>query len=513
MADKHQKLPDDDAIAPFEVTLNAQPQAGQSRSGPGAVWRDYRWAIIGLGLSALALVAVVFFLPGVVTPVERPQVSRQTAEQPSAQEQVRGPSESPWRDAQLAKARREAQDILQKLLEKQEALEEIGVGHWAAEDYARATELAETGDQRYQERAFEEAQSLYQNSLAQFEQLLERSEEVYRSALASGEQAIEAGDASRAQEQFQLAAHIKPDAGAVTEGLQRARVLEDVLARLNAGEKLQRKGELEAARQEFLAALKLDDQSAPARKALQDLEQALADRDFGRHMSTGFAAMSNSEYPAAIAAFEQALELRPGAEDARAALTQARNESTQTRLQALLQKARSHEAAEQWQSAVEQYEAALKLDKNLVEARVGKIRAGTRADVDRRLEAILAKPERLNTPSVHDEYQAFYQEGLQIRDSGPRLNQQLEQLAEALQLARQPVTVQFQSDNATQVTIYRVGQLGSFVQTELTLKPGTYTAVGTREGYRDVRQEFTVSAAQPIPGPITIQCEEKISQG
>jgi len=42
----------------------------------------------------------------------------------------------------------------------------------------------------------------------------------------------------------------------------------------------------------------------------------------------------------------------------------------------------------------------------------------------------------------------------------------------------------------TDVSIYKVGKLGNFTETELTLRPGIYVAVGSRPGYRDVRLEF-----------------------
>jgi hypothetical protein len=44
---------------------------------------------------------------------------------------------------------------------------------------------------------------------------------------------------------------------------------------------------------------------------------------------------------------------------------------------------------------------------------------------------------------------------------------------------------------------------------ELELRPGTYTVVGTRDGYQDVRQKIVVK-----PGPqslrITIKCKVKV---
>lgn len=515
MTDKQQTPNNHDAIAPAKVSLNARPRDARSQIADTSIWRQHRLAIIGLGISLAVLLAVVFLLPGMVSPIQAPKINQEggsPTENVAAPTPAQGPTESPWRDAQFAKARREAQAILEKLLEKQKALEEVRVELWAKEDFARAQGLAEAADQLYRKQEFVQAQEQYQDSLEQFNELLKRSSSIFQSALAAGQQAILDGDATLAREKFQLAAHIEPDSEAVQTGLQRSAVLEDVLAEIEAGEQLQRDARLEAAKQRYQSALQLDGESQLAQQRLQEIDRAIAEQNFGKNMSAGFSAMSSSRYSQAIDAFQRALAIKPNAADARSALRQAQNEKTQSELQALLSQAKQHEQSEKWQAALDKYEQALAVDENLVQARVGAIRAGARADVDAKLESILESPERLTTPAVHEDYQAFYREALDINNPGPRLTKQLEQLQQALHRAVQPVTVQFRSDNATQVTVYRVGRLGSFAQTEITLKPGTYTVVGSRQGYRDVRQEFTVSA-NANRSPITIQCVEKIPRG
>ena len=65
------------------------------------------------------------------------------------------------------------------------------------------------------------------------------------------------------------------------------------------------------------------------------------------------------------------------------------------------------------------------------------------------------------------------------------------------------------SDNATQVAIPSIGVFGTFDRREIRLKPGTYTVVGTRDGYRAVHQEFTVEPGQQSV-TITVSCSEPI---
>ena len=96
-----------------------------------------------------------------------------------------------------------------------------------------------------------------------------------------------------------------------------------------------------------------------------------------------------------------------------------------------------------------------------------------------------------------------------MSDVGPNLGAKRDELSRLLKRAATPLQVQLVSDNATDVSVYKVGKLGSFETHELTLRPGKYVAVGSRPGYRDVRLEFLVGPEQEAR-PIVIRCEETI---
>ena len=69
--------------------------------------------------------------------------------------------------------------------------------------------------------------------------------------------------------------------------------------------------------------------------------------------------------------------------------------------------------------------------------------------------------------------------------------------------------VVLESDEKTEVTVFQVAVLGKFERVELALRPGTYTVVGTRRGYRDVRRTLVVRPGQE-PAPLLVLCEEKV---
>ena len=79
-----------------------------------------------------------------------------------------------------------------------------------------------------------------------------------------------------------------------------------------------------------------------------------------------------------------------------------------------------------------------------------------------------------------------------IASPGPVLQKQMSTLKDWIARADVPVAIALQSDNLTQVTIYRVGSWAHSPSVEIELVPGSYTLVGTRPGYRDVRREINV---------------------
>ena len=56
--------------------------------------------------------------------------------------------------------------------------------------------------------------------------------------------------------------------------------------------------------------------------------------------------------------------------------------------------------------------------------------------------------------------------------------------------------MRLESDQLTNVTLYRVGSLGVFASKQVELRPGTYTVIGSRDGYRDVRQTLRCGPAE-----------------
>jgi hypothetical protein len=72
------------------------------------------------------------------------------------------------------------------------------------------------------------------------------------------------------------------------------------------------------------------------------------------------------------------------------------------------------------------------------------------------------------------------------------------------------VDVRLVSDGLTEVSVLRVGTIGTFHgEKKVALRPGSYVVLGKRQGYRDSRQTLVVSPAQ-TPPPLEVRCREAL---
>ena len=180
-----------------------------------------------------------------------------------------------------------------------------------------------------------------------------------------------------------------------------------------------------------------------------------------------------------------------------------------TDLDTLRRNALALESGERWAEALAQYESLLTRDPTLVFARESAVRVRPRAELARRLEMMVTKPERLSAPEVRAEADALITKAAAVIGEAPRLRAQVSALRAQLQRYDSPVRLVIQSDGATRIVIQKLREIGAVSKTELALKPGRYVLLGTREGFRDVRREVVL-----VPGDdsavIELRCTEAI---
>lgn len=206
------------------------------------------------------------------------------------------------------------------------------------------------------------------------------------------------------------------------------------------------------------------------------------------------------------AGLDEELAARAAAE-ARLQAETLRREAAIRRLEA---EARTAEAGERWPDAVEAWRGALAEDGAFAPAVQGLARATARAELAGRIERFIADPLSLTVAETFEAAQATLAEARAAPAPATLLNARADALVGVLELVVMPVRVVLESDDKTDVVLHRVGRFGTFTRRDLELKPGRYTAVGSRPGYRDVRREFVVQPGRPMPGPVVIRSEEPI---
>jgi hypothetical protein len=139
---------------------------------------------------------------------------------------------------------------------------------------------------------------------------------------------------------------------------------------------------------------------------------------------------------------------------------------------------------------------------------VGLARARERAQLVDSIERHLARPDRLASETVAQEAERAL---ARARDTSPsaRLSQRMAALEQALVAARVTYPVRLVSDGHTEVTVLRVGPQGKLTDKEIRLRAGTWSVVGSRRGYRDVRHEVVVAAGRQTP-PVVVRCVDPL---
>lgn len=507
----------DQPLSPIAFTPAAElPTEAESPPVP----RLKGWLPAGIAAIVLLWVVVVF-LPDWVAEQQTGQSSgaivndpRTTpvdgVSQPQSQVQATTNSEgrSPFADAQLAKRRREAQDLLQPLLELQEYLVERGVERWATTAYQNALAQAESGDTAYREQRFADAAADYRSATVALEalaaELPERIDALKQTLLDSLE-SLRSDAAENALAELRTMA---PDDAQLDALDERVAALPAVITAL------QRAGELatldiEQAVTAAEQAVAADGEHQKARATLANLRAQRQQSRFQTAMSRGYSALTDQSFAAAEAAFREARQLRPNAPELAAAIEELESAQAAAALRALRDRAQTLEQEEQWAEARDLYQKALQTDPTLVFAQRGLARTEPRATLDAAVTDILEAPERLvdrNALAAAKETLAAMRS---LAATGPVYQQRLQALEDTLATAATPVPLTLVSDGFTEITIERVARLGTLTEKSIQLRPGQYTAVGVRNGYVDVRVDFTVVADGDNP-PVSVRCEETI---
>lgn len=453
------------------------------------------------GVLVAAVIGVVWVLPDFV---DRPELD--TADVRPTRPEPPPPSAA---QTELARHKREAERTLQAFLHRQAALEGQAVAAWGGEDYDQVLQTLAEADAAFGNGAFQSAGAGYEAATNLLNELEASKPQRLQEALTQGRAALERYDAEAAKRYHQTALALDPGNEQALAGAARAETLDQVAQLLGRAGEFERNGDWTAARQEYEDAVRLDPDAPEAQQGLSRTIAELDAQRFRRLMSDSLAAMEKQDFDAARRALSEADALRPGSGEVADARQRLQTGIHRQRIEALRKKAESLTQAERWHEASREFEAALDIDAQAQFAVHGLAESRRMAQMHEQLDRYLGSPERLQSPEPQANARKLLDASRALDAVGPRLAQKLGQLERALELAQTPVKVVLRSDEMTDVSINRVGRLGRFKESVVTLTPGTYVVRGTRSGYRDVRLQLTV-AAGASDAVLRVQCEEKI---
>ena len=492
------------AIAPqWTRSAAAGPTPQQLRS------EGFRRGLVAATLVILLLGAgfVFFLLPDWV---ER-QAAATTPAEPAAAPAAPAPvAAEPDKDLErLAAAKREFEELRPTVAQRLVALEARSAGVWGGESFARGKRALTEADAAFGRREHVAALEHLRAADADLAATEKRAAEQLRAALNAGAAALEQGDPVAARAQFERALLIDPANGVAKRGLERVATFGEVSALLAEARAAEERGDRAAAEAAFRKALALDRDARAAREGLARLQAQAGSAAFASAMSQGLDALARRDYAAARVAFERAGKIRPGAPEVADGLAQVERALGDRALAAHVAAAQQAERGERWAEALAEYRKALAIDRNLALAQQGVERSEPRAMLDAELAAYLERPERLFSPDVRAAARATIARARGLDAPGPAFDRQVAAVEALITAAETPQRVALTSDNQTDVTVYRVGRIGTFERKELELLPGRYTVVGMRAGYRDVRRELTLLPGREAP-TLAIRCEEPI---
>lgn len=460
-------------------------------------------AALGVGL----LTWVFLFLPGNVGETAVTVVTPDNPDGTSSSPTPDTVALPPFAQRQREKAREQAQASLSRFVDTQLELEAMNVESWGAEAFAAARRLATEGDEDFLRDRFDEAILAYGAGADALAALKVDGEQRLSGALDAAIAALNARNVDGAEKALAEARIYAADDPDVLDGQRRLEVLPEVIALERKARRFEQRSQPADALQAWRQAAALDPALDGAGSRISTLQAQLSNSEFNNRLSSGFAALNAGRYDDASRAFDSAAALRPGDPAVIGARQQLSEATVLSDLDRIRRQANAAMASESFSDAQSLYARALAIDPTLAFARDGEDDAKRLAANADRLSELLADPLVLSDDTTLAEAGALASGTLARDASHASLAAKARELAALVRDYQQPVTLTLTSDAATAVTIFRVGELGTFSSRDVELRPGRYTIVGIRNGCRDVRAEVVV-----LPGmePVDIRCREPI---
>ena len=507
---------DDGIIEPVKAPLSERRGRGKAHSGTAVDhWRGKLatarswWFFAALAVLGVAASYVFLVLP---EHVDAPQLKPNDAPELADQGAERGPAGTeivpPFQALALEQARDRAQDMLNDFVSLELTLEQdMHVAEWGADELVAIKDRASAADALFLDADYETALAEYTNAVTALRALVAKGEERFEAALAEGDSALRERDHTAAVAAFARAAAIRPQDPRAVAGTDRAAKLPEVIALLRESERASLRGDYDKAHEHLARVGELDPDTAGLAAAQAKVATVRAESRRNALLSRGFAALEANDYASALTTFDQVLRDYPDHPAALAGRQQTLQDRTRAEIDRLRQAALTELQSENWTAALVSYDKALAIDPALQFARDGRQAVRQQVDLIRAMDRVIADPALLSSDQEFAAAQETLKKAEDETQAGEKFAERVARFRGVVERGAEAVPLVLLSDNATEVTVHKVGPVGVFDRTQLKLRPGRYVIVGSRDGCRDVRKEIVLA---PGMAPVDIRCAERI---
>jgi hypothetical protein len=417
------------------------------------------------------------------------------------------------RIAEKTKYRKDAQLVLEKIVEIRDLLKSKSIEKWNAEKFSIALENISSGDDLYREGEYLRSIKQYREALDQLNNLKEDAAKIIESTIISANNNIEKLDSELTVEQtinsINLAFAIDKNNESIKLLKERSLKLPDLFNKVMQSDQFINEQKYEDAFSVLSEAIMLDPYRKKTKTSMENLNKQIKEKTFIEFMSEGFEAMDQNNFSSARKVFNEALKTYPERPDVYDALNQLESRESSFQIKERIKNAEANENLENWSEAKKEYEALLESDNSLVSLKARLINVRIRAELDEQLENLINNPLTLRSDELHQKAKKLLKTAQGINQRGAKLEKQIKSVSKIIVQARNPIPVNFFSDNKTNVTIFKIGSLGLFEKRTIELVPGYYVALGQRIGFRDIRLDFAIEPNE-VDKNISIMCVERI---
>ena len=256
--------------------------------------------------------------------------------------------------------------------------------------------------------------------------------------------------------------------------------------------------------------LELDRARVDARARLQELRAQFAQEKFAAAVGGAQEALAAGDLATAARQIQAAQAVFPAHEalaPLQAALQAARAEREFAAVMTLGAQAGRQD---DWPAAVAHFGRARQIKPNDSAAVAGLNRAQEVVGAARKIAAFLAAPQRLADRHVVDAAAAVLRETETVAAASPRLRAQRGELAAVVESYLTTVEVVVLSDNASTIEVRGEGQVGKTKRRVISLRPGARVFECKRRGYKSKRVPLDIPPGAAGPFEVTVICDEKI---